>query len=96
MNVTSRGAGVADVGFSVLTLNALLGSPRPPGDAAAAIWQAHLADQSNRLWLLGAALATTVAAILFLAFMSGLREHRLPRGVIGWPRSPTNAGWSSS
>ena len=76
MNAPSRWVGGSGLGFSVLTLYALVGPPwPPPGDATATIWQAHLASQSNRLWLLGAALAATVAGILFLAFMSGLREH---------------------
>jgi hypothetical protein len=78
MNAASRWVPVAGLGSSVLTLYALVGPPWPPsGDAAAAIWQAHVADQSNRLWLLGAAFATTVAGILFLAFMSGLGERGL-------------------
>jgi hypothetical protein len=78
MNANSRWVGVAGLGFSSLTLYALLGPPWPPsGDADAAIWQAHLADQSNRLWLLAAAMATVVAGILFLAFMSGLRTYGL-------------------
>jgi hypothetical protein len=78
MNAASRWVPVAGLGSSALTLYALVGPPwPPPGDAAAAIWQAQVADQSNRLWLLGAALAAIVAGILFLAFMSGLREYGL-------------------
>jgi len=81
MNASPRlglGVPVAGLGFSALTLFALVGPPWPPsGDAAAAIWQAHVADQSNRLWLLGAAFAMAVAGILFLSFMSGLGERGL-------------------
>jgi hypothetical protein len=78
MNAYPRWVGLAGLGFASLTIYALVGPPWPPsGDADAAIWQAHLADQSNRLGLLAAAMATVVAGILFLAFMSGLRTYGL-------------------
>jgi hypothetical protein len=73
-----RRVGAAAIASAALILAALLGPPWPPAaDASAALWQAHVADQANRLWLLAAAAETSVAAILFLAFLTGLPEHGL-------------------
>jgi hypothetical protein len=72
----------AGVASAVLLLYALLGPPRPPeGDAPADVWQAHLANPGNRLWLLMSTLAATIAGVLFVAFMASLRQRgMLARG----------------
>jgi hypothetical protein len=76
----TRWAPAAGIGSAVLMLYALLGPPSPPAaDAAPEIWRAQLADPANRLWLIAATIAATVAALLFLGFMAALRQ----RGVLG-------------
>jgi hypothetical protein len=75
---TSRWGPAAGVASAALLLYALLGPPWPPeGDAPAAVWQAHLANPGNRLWLLAGTLAATVAGVLFVTFMASLRQRGL-------------------
>jgi hypothetical protein len=74
----SRWGPAAGVASAALFLYALLGPPRPPeADAPAGVWQAHLANPGNRLWLLAGTLAATIAGVLFVAFMAGLRQRGL-------------------
>jgi hypothetical protein len=86
----SRWGPAAGVGFAALTLYALLGPPKPPDpDASAAAWQAHLADAGNRGLLLASAVAATIAGVLFVMFMAGLRQ----RGLLAPSSALTTVGF---
>ena len=87
---TDRSTGIAGLAYVVLLFAGIFLLGTPEGDASDDAWTRHFADSGNRTAILAAAVATMVAGLAFLVFMTGL-SHRVGPGSSGVLRSAGTA-----